>query len=129
MSSDSYWQEDREGQPADPPTKEQWERWLEELRVELQQFPWNQEGLTTESLHFAEAFPHTEVVVIFRDSRRPECRFGYRWGPLWEEAWGNPASVIWANFDEARVLRLPDDCASDQITWLDEPIHDGPSGQ
>ena len=75
-----------------------------------------------------------EVVVLFRDLYRPECRFGYR-APALEEPdildrtaisyikdeaeW--QATVVWANFDEevlAIGYGLPETCASDEITWI-----------
>lgn len=105
------------------------EEFLTALRESLRAYLWNRNekvnpGLRMESLDFEGMYPATEAVIVFKDERRPGCRFGYRWGPLWEwveedgETPGSLSTIIWANFDEARALRLPPDCDPEAINWF-----------
>ena len=80
--------------------------------------------------------PEHEIVILFRDLYRPECRFGYR-APALEEpeildeatspyfnftdAAECHATVVWANFEEeilAIDYGLPETCIPDEITWI-----------
>jgi hypothetical protein len=70
----------------------------------------------------AERGPH--VAVVFRDSSRPGCRFGWRWA--WrddpkEHELKFAAGVLATNLEED-VLNpdygLPDDCVENGVTWF-----------
>lgn len=66
------------------------------------------------------------VVVLFRETSRPECVFGYR--TLASEYYGDgvatpefEAKVIYTNLEEiieARGSVLPEDCKPDVVTWV-----------
>ncbi|MGH3848983.1 MAG: hypothetical protein ACRDRT_04655, partial [Pseudonocardiaceae bacterium] len=80
-------------------------------------------------------YPNTEVVFVFRTTRRlPDCRFGWRWGPLWPPTRQNPQhasdgdveslqtegmlAIMFANLCEAIDLHLPAECEPGEIAWL-----------
>lgn len=120
--------------PIDEPwgpiaTDEELNHWLERVGSGLREALWMPDqrpsGLEIESMEFEGEYPDIAVVIIFRESRRPGCRFGYRWPHLGEIAASkypyNPDTVIFTNFQSARSLRLPEDCDPNEITWLDEP--------
>lgn len=112
--------------------------WEEQLRQELNATlasPYNSKlrpGLKVNEIRLVGSYPDTEVVFLFRDKRRPECRFGFCWGTFWDWVEGEEYSrkhgaetprsletIIWTNFDEARDLHLPKQCLSTTITWIE----------
>lgn len=118
-------------EPDWPPIQPEEERqlWLEDdflpaLRQYLQNatVPSSSPGYKVESVDVVGDYPDATVVILFRDQRQPDCQFGYRWRNLWgavQQPGGNALpTIIWANFDEARVLRLPEDCDQNRITWI-----------
>ncbi len=64
-----------------------------------------------------------QVVILFRDLDRPECLFGFAWGPLevLADTAEIDATICWANFDEtlyASDLGLPKECSPEGINWV-----------
>ena len=80
--------------------------------------------------------PEHDIVILFRDLDRPECKFGFRMkalealdvldqasSPFFSlmDAAEIHAGVVWANFEEeiyAIGYGLPKTCASAEITWI-----------
>ncbi len=62
-------------------------------------------------------------MILFRDLDRPECLFGFTWGPVGiiEDDEYFEAVVCWANFDEmlyAAGHGLPKECSPEGINWI-----------
>lgn len=110
-----------------PPTREVLNRWLENVlwdtRRRLRKLDHEDHDVEIESVELEGEYPDIFVVIVFRDRRRPGCRFGYRW-PVGQIAASGivqrPAVCIWANFEEILVYDLPDDCDPHEITWLSD---------
>ena len=80
--------------------------------------------------------PEHDVVILFRDLDRPQCKFGFGAAAVeapyvldeasspylsFTDAAECHAGVLWANFEEeiyAVGCGLPKSCASDGITWI-----------
>jgi len=108
--------------------------WDDRLRRQLlsQTIPfelWGQTTTTVVEVRLKGAYPVTVIQVIFTDSRRPECTFGFYWATgdwlreMPEYAADDPewvVSMFWANFTEmcAGTRNLERACPSDEIFWL-----------
>lgn len=112
-------------------------RWENELLQELDltrtgpNFARIRPNLRLEDVVLEGSYPDTSVVFMFYDARKPGCLFAFRWETFWEWVEGvdyvskhgpeTPASlatVMWANFDEARDLHLPEVCDPDKVNWI-----------
>lgn len=110
--------------------------WEQRLRDELERCVFNSDAehqgtglhLIPEAVRLEGSYPDTEVVILFRERRRPECLLGYRWRKFWDWVEGEEyvskhgpetpesmAIVIWANWEEAEV---PETCVPGEITWI-----------
>lgn len=105
------------------------DRWVEVFLTSLRHHLWSanprwntrSEDLAIESVGVEGQYPDAEAVIVFRDARWPDCRFGYRWGPLWQDEPEFMGAVAWANFEEVRVSDVAADGHPTEITWLLEP--------
>jgi hypothetical protein len=114
-----------DGHVGPPATRQVLDRWLDKVlagvRVQLGEVEHARPSVRIESVELDGHYPDIDVVIYFRDGRWPECRFGYRWSSRGAIAAAgcpdDPGVVIAVNFEEA-LVRLPDECESDAITWL-----------
>lgn len=108
-----------------PATREVLNRWLDRVMADarklLRKLEQEAPDLEIDSIELSGEYPDIEVVIFFRDARMPGCQFGYTW-PIGSVAASgvveDPASEIWANFDEVRWEDLPEECDPDDITWI-----------
>lgn len=83
--------------------------------------------ITIDEVRVEGRYPDAEIVVLFRDRERPECRFGYRWRFAdEEEAWFGDGDyfipmLTWAYLTgliEADGSPYPGDCIGGEVTWF-----------
>jgi hypothetical protein len=88
-------------------------------------------AVTTDEVRLDGSYPATELVVVLRDSARPDCRFGLR-ARIWTDdgrprgelhQFASPAefAMILNTHLEEEVMAypgLPDECEPGAVTWI-----------
>ena len=116
-------------------------KWERELRDALATYPeYDATALppqyVLEDVVLEDSYPDTTLSLVFRDTTRPQCLFGYRYGTFWDEVehragsrrqgWIEEqpaayASLVWVSFGEA-LLDVPVTCEPTRITWIVEAL-------
>lgn len=85
------------------------------------------QGRALESVQGEGEYPYTNVVILFRDERNPQCLFGLRL-PVWHgdgQSWGmgpdDAASLLQLDvFEDTPGITVPGECDPDEngVTWV-----------
>lgn len=88
------------------------------------------QNVTVDEIRVEGRYPDAEIVILFRDRKWSECRFGYRWRFADEEdAWLGDSDyfipmLTWAYLTELILAEgspyhhSPRDCAGDEVIWF-----------
>ncbi len=98
-----------------------------------------------EDIHFEQGQEKNLIVVVFREDRRPSCRFGFCM-PVYEDdsqhglldvpdptLWPDDPAIVWGDMVAASLTEqvvagdrgLPEKCMDEGITWVSRlvPMH------
>jgi hypothetical protein len=80
-----YWRSEMRLRRAPEPGEWTWEAGMREPA----QFWEKHAGVTVEDVELEGAYPDTQLVVVFHEVKRPECRYAWRWA-VWPDGEPDP---------------------------------------